>query len=693
MDDSSIPRETGKDGQDDTQDLYEKICKDLEDRSDWEGRVLLWHKMRTAGVKRSRKPWPGAADMHVPIGDTIIGKLKSFYMTWVFSPELLASFYALEDQGDSYTDSVAQWFDFQLREKSNFTNMMMCALDSTLQNGIGLVKTYWDAARNQLAFASIHPYYLIVPPWTTEIQRADRVCHVMHMSEADYRRSGEECGYNMDEDFIESIKGEGKDDRGRFTQEKIESEGLSYSRIKDLIVLWEVYVRGDDNNIWVHTFSPLQPDEPARETFKLPYDHKQVPISVLPYEFLDPSYFSSRGVMELVQMYEASASKMWNEKLDYMSIANRPVLSSQGGSINAQNIRWEPGAVYDAVLQLVQQPPPPVNFDEEVQSNRSFAEQRVGIPDFGIGQDNTQTKSRTATEVNSITNIMQQSNDLRARVTKNAINGVFDQAWSILKQYNKKDLDYFWRTRRITLPDAALDNKYVLRPNGSVDGYSKDKEIQKLMQLRQLAGGSPWIIVPEIDRKIVELMDAGWIPQLYQEPPSVSANQQQKQALENCTMMDGFAPQVTPDDDHLVHLQIMDGFINWSAKRGQVIPPDLLMGFMQHGQQHVQAGQADPAYRKQHAQDLQVFAQKIQATINQLQGPQQKVYPMAQQGAAVGLAKLRGGAPGGGAGTLPGGPPPGGNGVPPPAAPPPVPQAGAPAPNTAPNPVNGAVAG
>ena len=40
---------------------------------------------------------------------------------------------------------------------------------------------------------------------------------------------------------------------------------------------------------------------------------------------MDPAFYSSRGVMELVQMYEASACKMWNEKLDFMWIANRPV--------------------------------------------------------------------------------------------------------------------------------------------------------------------------------------------------------------------------------------------------------------------------------------------------------------------------------------------------------------------------------
>jgi hypothetical protein len=660
--------------QDSGNELYEQICDDIEDRADWEGKLLLWHKMRTEGVKRSRKPWSGAADMHVPIGDTIIGKLKAYYMQWVFGPELLASFYSLEETGDSYQDSVAQWFDYQLRENSNFTVMVMCALDSTLQNGIGIVKTYWDHSRNQLSFQSVHPYYIVVPPWTSELQRADRVTHIMHMSEDEYRRCGESCGYNMDEEFINAIKGEGVTDRQTHLREEIATtEGISYSRLKDLIVLWEVYLRKDDGQIEVQTFSPLAPDRPARAPFKLPYAHRQFPLAVLPYEFTDPGFYSPRGVMELTQMYEASASKMWNEKLDYMSIANRPVLSSQGGSINAQNIRWEPGAVYDAVLQLVQQPPPPVNFDEEIQANRSFAEQRVGIPDFGIGQSNTMDKSRTATEVNSITTVMQQSNDLRARVTKNAINAIFDQAWALLKQYCKDDLDYFWRKRRVTLPDAALDNKYILRPNGSIDGYSKDKEIQKLMQLRQLAAGSSWLIVPEIDRKIVELMDTGWINQVYQEPPVVTANEQEEQAIENCTLMDGFNPQVAPNNDHLVHCQILDGFLNWNQGRGLQIPPDIMQGFMQHGMAHVQAARQDPAYMKSHGADIEQFASKFATTMKQLQSMQQK----QQQAASIaqtGLAHLRGGGP---PGTMPGGPAPAGVSAPvaapPAAAPPPMP--------------------
>ena len=79
----------------------------------------------------------------------------------------------------------------------------------------------------------------------------------------------------------------------KYRETQYQAEGLSYTRLKDLIILWEVYQKLDDGNIEVQTFSPLAPDEPARATFKIPYDHHQVPIAALPYEWLDEMFYSS----------------------------------------------------------------------------------------------------------------------------------------------------------------------------------------------------------------------------------------------------------------------------------------------------------------------------------------------------------------------------------------------------------------
>jgi hypothetical protein len=367
--------------------------------------------------------------------------------------------------------------------------------------------------------------------------------------------------------------------------------------------------------------------------------------------------------MELVQMMELSCSKMWNEKLDFMSIANRPVLSTQGGSINAQNIRWAPGEVYDALLQVVQQPPPPVSFDEEIQSTRSMAEQRVGIPDFGVGQDNQMMAPRTATETNAIATVMQQSNDLRARIIKGAMSEVYEQAWKLLLQYKSEDLDYFWRGQRITLPDSALDDCYVLTPNGSADGYSRERDIQKLMQLRQMAQGVTWIQVNEIDCKIIELMDSQWINQLYIPPQEAQQDQMTKQATENVLLMSGYPAPVAPNDEHVTHLQVMDAFVRDAMGRPEGIAPDRLPLLMNHGMAHIQAARSNADYMKQYGVQIAQFASKINATQRQLAQPPPQGVPLGPanaptsgptRGAAMAMAPS-GGNGDGQAGAAPGG--------------------------------------
>ena len=163
--------------------------------------------MRKHGVRRARKPWSGAADMHIPLGDTIIGKLKAYYVQWVFGPELLASFYSLETQGDSYTDSVAQWFDYKVRECSNFTRAAMCAMDTTLQNGVGLIKTYWDALKSVWLLPVFTPISSLSRPGPPLCRKPTGLLTSCTCRKPIIAGAVSDCGYNMDDDFIDSHQG------------------------------------------------------------------------------------------------------------------------------------------------------------------------------------------------------------------------------------------------------------------------------------------------------------------------------------------------------------------------------------------------------------------------------------------------------------------------------------------------------
>ena len=73
-------------------DLHASILGDLQYRSSWDERMRTFYEMRHHGLRRKNKPWPGASDVHVPVGDMAIEKLKPYYFQQVFATDVLAQF-------------------------------------------------------------------------------------------------------------------------------------------------------------------------------------------------------------------------------------------------------------------------------------------------------------------------------------------------------------------------------------------------------------------------------------------------------------------------------------------------------------------------------------------------------------------------------------------------------------------------
>jgi FMN phosphatase YigB (HAD superfamily) len=59
-----------------TAPTHDDIMAALTARKHWEQRQATWYQMRHDGLRRRNKPWPNAADMHYPLADGIIEKLK-----------------------------------------------------------------------------------------------------------------------------------------------------------------------------------------------------------------------------------------------------------------------------------------------------------------------------------------------------------------------------------------------------------------------------------------------------------------------------------------------------------------------------------------------------------------------------------------------------------------------------------------
>jgi len=358
----------------------EDIRSALRSRDTWADRQTFYYKLRHGGLKRPKKPFPGAADMNWPLADMMIEKIKPYYIQQVFASELLANFFSLKSAHLDLNQAASQWFDYRLRQRTNFETEIISAADYMLVHGKSLMKVRWDEDRKRVAFDAVSPTMFIVPESTVELETADWCVQVHQLSEATYRRNS-----NYDQSIchmlLETNSTHIEDTEGELRDEKYLREGLTHGCDDSQIVLWEVYERQDDGTVEVFTFSPTLPDRYVRPPMALPYSHGAFPFIEFNAEIKDKGYYASRGIPERVASIQMSLSKLWNEKLDALTVYNRPFFYSDNPMVNAGNVRLTPGELIPFPIRKIPMESPPINWDLEMNSQRNTAEQMIGVPD------------------------------------------------------------------------------------------------------------------------------------------------------------------------------------------------------------------------------------------------------------------------------------------------------------------------
>ena len=188
--------------------------------------------------------------------------------------------------------------------------------------------------------------------------------------------------------------------------------------------------------------------------------------------------------------FEAALTKTWNDKMDASTLLNQPLFRAERDLPNSVNLRMKPAQILPFGIAPVQMPSTPIDFDKEMTQTQSVAEQRVTVPDYGIMADRDR---RTATEIESINAQAQQNMDLRLRLFRQALGDLFRQAWSILLQFDSKDLQYRFLEDSLAIDPLALHSDYQIEPRGGMDMVSKAMLLNKAVQRKQLFVNSPWI--------------------------------------------------------------------------------------------------------------------------------------------------------------------------------------------------------
>ncbi|NBW32164.1 MAG: hypothetical protein EBR48_05950 [bacterium] len=568
-------------------DLHGQILTSIEQRSPWELRQTRWYELRHHGLRRTNKPWPKAADLHWPLIDTAIEKLKPLFLQQALGMDVVASFIPMRQQLNAYTKVAEDWFNYKIREKTNFVDEVLSWVDYTLMSGRGVMKCIWNPGSKRVDFEAVDPMYFVVPPYTVDLQDADWAVHVMPMSVGAYKRMAAQMGWKADSKTISKIRGNPQEDDnipGAATEDDAKQlrEGITYTSNTDGVIIWEVYRKRDDGVWEVYLYSPAAVDMDLRDPMELAYDHGQLPFVDFPYEIKDKGWFSPRGVCEILAPFELSMTSMWNHKHDAMTLYNRPLFRAERELPNSINLRFQPGQILPYGVAPVQMPQPPVSFDQELNQTRAVAENRIGSPDYGMASVMSGgSDRRTATEIQSINAQAMQSGDLRARLFRMSLGKLYRQAWGLYVQYDSKSLRYRFAEDSLQADPVALHDQYELEPKGGMDMVSRQMMIQQAINRKQLFMQSPWVDQVELDKSIMELDDPSLVKRLLRDPGQKAADELEDETKTIPTLLVGIPVPAKPGQNFAGRIGVLVQYLNGAMQQGQQLSPAGKNAFMQ----------------------------------------------------------------------------------------------------------------
>lgn len=569
--------------------LHSQILEALGDRESWENRQRIWYQMRHDGLPRKRKPYPGAANLHFPLIDTTIEKLKPFYHNMVYQRETLANFVAKRAQRLELSVAAAEYFDHQLKEHTNWQDELPVAIDVMLMRNRGVIKTWWDPIKSKLCFESMDPLFLVLPSGANEPDDADWIVHVKHITVAQYKRDKR---YDREPSLVAKIAGGEDEAGGQYDDERKQREGLTFLRDKNRIVIWEVYERTSGG--WtVYTYAPNAPDRYLRKPFglTLKLDGEVVqPFVSLPFEIKDKGWLAPRGVAERMAPFEAWLCKTWNSKADNMDFTTAPLFTTQSGqqAPSLQKYQIRPGEVIPGIQKL-DFGSPSTSLDQEMINTRMIAEQSISMPDVGIGNALNTRESKTATEVEQIGALMSQGIEMRGSTFRYRIAQIYKRAWALLVQHKKNELQYLFAGELKVLPAQALHDLYQIIPSGSPDQWQPERRRQRAYGRYQQLVNNPYVDQEELTRLLIEADDPQLVKRLYRPAGLNDAKEAEDEAIEiGALLMQGYPAQALPHENHMVRIKILIGKVQQLAQLNAPVDPVAQQRLMEHLGQHIQ---------------------------------------------------------------------------------------------------------
>ena len=408
------------------------ILEDVADRKDWAGiDSQILKRRRGMRKKKKMKPYPGAPNGHIPIVDDVTREKTDQEITMTMNAPLFAHLIPLAKMDENLRMKAELAFDSYLRHMVKIRAKLEEAIDTKNARGFGLFKFFRSEHPRFGTIPdcdAVDPRDLIVPSWSKDLQKAERMTHVLRLTKRELLNRKDSKSWRFVNDVWRHAKKEGQEsatDEKSAHAEVASLVGLTTSgKHSASVVVWEFWhyaTAWDVAQDWTGSvtegkkcctiFSPdhadkvmmifpweeeptqraLEPEEieqeyrkaiktkssPQLEPKRVPGRDRAWPFVQARYENRSRYHYDTRGAGHLCMDDQIFATAQSNAKMTMLDYYQQPLLEGTGSKASSK-VTFEPGSYLPNGTKFAQPPVVPSQFDFDIESSKRVAARRVG---------------------------------------------------------------------------------------------------------------------------------------------------------------------------------------------------------------------------------------------------------------------------------------------------------------------------
>ena len=510
--------------------------------------------------------------------------------------------------------------------------------------GSAFKKVYFDPILKRAVGKFVSGEDLIINYMASDLEQADRVTHVIKMTNNDIRKL-QVNGFYRD---IELVTGQVDSNDIQDKVDELDGAEKNYASDDDEHEILEMHVNADipgfENESGVKLPFIITIDSFSRTILAIrrnwnPDDQEPTKISYfVHYKFLPGLGFYGFGLIHMLGGLSRTATSVLRQLIDAGTLANLPAgFKARGMRIRDHDEPLQPGefrdvdvtgtSIKESLLPLPYKEPSQVLFallGFSVDAGKSFA----AIADMKMGEGNEQNPVGTTLA------LIERGTKVMSAIHKRlhyAQRVEFNMLARIFQLYLPPEYPYQVVGGNRMIKQADFDDRVDILPVSDPNIFSMAQRVTLAQQQLQLATAAPQMHnLREAYRRMYAAMGVDNVDSILKPDPEMP--KPMSPAIENSSAMRGQQPKAFPMQDHMAHMQAHAEFM---FTRMVQINPQLYAMLQSHVSEHISI-MASEQIEKEFAPQFQQLQQQMQ----QAQDPQmqqqmqQQVDQLTNQAAA-----------------------------------------------------------